>query len=381
MKILFATPHLFPDVIGGSGLHSYHLIRHLAQAGHHLDVLHPYPTRHFPDFAGVEEHTLPFGRTIFDFASRVKEWIGTRHYDLGYSDGLSLLRYVRRRRFPCIFNDHGFFVFQPQYFADYLKASPKPALKDLALFWPRVWARKHCSRNSDVVVSMGGLQDDILTGVLGLPPSRTVHLPNAIEAVSDESHERRESGRDPNRFLFVGAIEFRKGMSSLLRTMARLTDLPLQFRLVGEGPMVERIRRQALPNVTLAGPKFGAQLHDEYRRAGAFVLPSLQEGMPTVLLEALGHALPVIATDVGATRVLVRPKTGLLVPPHRPAALEAAIRELAAMPMDRRAAMGAAGRTLVASQYTWPTVAQAHLGSFERTAASREQTTASMATP
>ncbi len=41
-------------------------------------------------FPQVQEHTVPFGRTVMDFAGHVNRWIGSRQYDLGYSDGLSL---------------------------------------------------------------------------------------------------------------------------------------------------------------------------------------------------------------------------------------------------------------------------------------------------
>lgn len=367
MKILFATPHLFPDVIGGSGLHSYHLIRILARAGHDLDVLHPYPSRHFPDFPRVHEVTLPFGRTVFDFARRVKAWIGDRQYDVGYSDGLSLLRYMKHRTFPCIVNDHGFLQCHPQYFASYLRASPRPALKDLILYWPRIWARRHIARAADFVVSMGGLMDDVVAHKLQVPPARTLHLPNAIA----RNPAVAPGTGDPQLFLFVGTIEFRKGVSLLLRTFAQLEHSGARLRFVGDGPMAQAVHRCGLANVTWVGTRLGEDLQREYQAAGNFVFPTLQEGMPTVVLEALSHGKVVITADTGANRLLVTPETGLLIPPHDTAALTAAVKQVMAMAPAQRTALGRAGQELVRARYTWPRVARAYRRGFHHAASHR----------
>ncbi len=245
MKVLFATPHLFPDVVGGSGLHSLHLIRHLAMAGHELDVLHPYATVHFAQFPHVQEYTVPFGRTVMDFAEHVNRWVGSRQYDLGYSDGLSLARYVKRKSFPIVVNDHGLLQFQPQYFGDYLRTTPLPALKDLLFYWPRIRARTRLARQADYVVSMGGKMDGLVEDHLRIPTPRILQLPNAVDdgaAVWPQT----EPG-DPGLFLFVGKIEFRKGVGQLLQAFQQLQHTGARLRLVGDGPMVPRCGAAVCP--------------------------------------------------------------------------------------------------------------------------------------
>ena len=74
---------------------------------------------------------------------------------------------------------------------------------------------------------------------------------------------------------------------------------------------------------------FGERLFELYREADAFVHVSLTEGMPGVLIEAMAHGLPVVATDVGG----IRGQTGdgeaaLLVPPNDADALAAAVSSL-----------------------------------------------------
>ncbi len=365
MRILFATPHLFPDVVGGSGLHSYHLVRCLAQAGHEVDVLHPFATRHFQEWSHVREITIPFGRTVFDYAGRVRTWIGHRRYDVGYSDGLSLLRYVQHRTFPCIWNDHGLREFHPQYFPGYCRTTPKSGFKELLFYWPRVWARKHMARTTDFVVSMGGDIDYIVEHMLKVPACRIWRLPNAVDASLYPNAPAKQEAADPRLFLFVGELGYRKGISLLLHSFARLQDSGARLRLVGDGPMVPRVQASGLSNVEIVGMKFGSDLMAEYREAGCFIFPTLLEGMPTALLEAMLLYKPVIASDVGAIRLLVSEQTGLLIPPNDMRALTKAIQTMMTLKQTTRDQMGVQGHSLVQTYYTWHSVAKDYLDCFQ----------------
>ena len=317
----------------------------------------------------MAEHTLPKGRHVLDFARHVDRWTGSRTWDVGYSDGLPLVRYLRRRRFPCIVNDHTWREFQPQYFGGFLRHEPRKALIDLALFRPRLWARRHLARNSDHAVSMGGLLDENLFQQCNLAPERILNLPNAVDVHAPELDAAPAHAGDPSRLLYVGTISYRKGIHILMAAMRHLPDLDVHVRLVGDGPLVEAVRKAGLDNVELAGPRFGTDLAREYRQAGAFVYPSLHEGMPTALLEAMWHRLPLVATDVGANRLLVTRQTGQLIPPNDAAALEGAIRHLDIQTAVDRRAQGQAGRDLVQDQYCWNVVGPMYEEAFRTAAA------------
>jgi glycosyltransferase involved in cell wall biosynthesis len=100
--------------------------------------------------------------------------------------------------------------------------------------------------------------------------------------------------------------------------------------------------------------------------AGADVVvnPSFSEGLPNVVLEAMALGRPVVATDVGGTRELVRSgSTGWLVPAGDPVRLAGAIREaLDDGPLAARLAAG--GRQLVSSSFTFDRQAEQLIGAY-----------------
>lgn len=147
----------------------------------------------------------------------------------------------------------------------------------------------------------------------------------------------------------VGRLEARKGHRFFLDAMRRVVDrAPGTIGLiVGEGREKEALlaQRDALglgDAVRLVG--YWPDLAEAFAALDVFVLPSLMEGHPLAILEAMAAGKPVVATDVGGNGEAVQPDvTGLLVPPADPAALADAILSLLAEP-ERSLALGEAGR-------------------------------------
>jgi len=139
------------------------------------------------------------------------------------------------------------------------------------------------------------------------------------------------------RLLFVGRLTRAKGLSHLMETVAELhaSGLPVTLDIVGDGELRAAVAADiALRGlggvVTLRGTlPHGGELRAAYDAADALVLPSVSEGTPKVLLEAMARCLPVIATDVGGVSSVVGNEVnGLLVPPERPSELAAAVRRV-----------------------------------------------------
>lgn len=161
------------------------------------------------------------------------------------------------------------------------------------------------------------------------------------------------------RLLNVGRLVPEKGAPILLDAVTDLTrrGLDVQLRIAGAGPLESTLRRTVTErgltdHVRLLGPVSQDALPELYGWADAFVLPSFQEGLPVVLMEALATELPVVTTTIAGIGELVRDgATGRLVPPGRADLLAAAIAELAADPTARRT-WGRAGRDVVLEEFT-----------------------------
>lgn len=164
----------------------------------------------------------------------------------------------------------------------------------------------------------------------------------------------------PYRLLAVGRFARTKGFPELLTTMARLRreNVPVTLTLVGDGNWRRKLTKMR-DALGLAGfvdmPGFipHDKICDFMLDHDMLVMPSVvhtngdRDGIPNVIMEALSHRMPVIATDVcGISEVIIDGETGLLVQQRDPRALAGAVRRMLA---DRQAAldMAEAGRALV----------------------------------
>ena len=102
-----------------------------------------------------------------------------------------------------------------------------------------------------------------------------------------------------------------------------------------------------------------------FRRADIFVFPTLADTFPLVVLEAMAHGVPVIASAVGGIPWQVSEESGVLLPAGNADALAAAIEKLADEPL-RRAAMARAARERVVREFSWVRAAEAALAGYRR---------------
>lgn len=162
----------------------------------------------------------------------------------------------------------------------------------------------------------------------------------------------------PMDLLSVGRLVPEKGSPVLLEAVSLLRErgVDVHLRLVGGGPLADSlaadVARRGLESVVdLVGPVGQDDMPAEYRRADVFVLPSFQEGLPVVLMEALATELPVVTTRIaGVAELVVDGTNGRLVPAGRADLLADAVASLA--DPDTRAGFGAAGRRAVETAFT-----------------------------
>ena len=130
----------------------------------------------------------------------------------------------------------------------------------------------------------------------GLPESRIVVKPNAVA----DPGPRATPPSISDSILYVGRFTEEKGVLDLLDSWER-AELPnLQLRMIGNGPLLDRLRASGRPGVHFLGHLSSAEVRRIMLEARALVLPSRWfEGMPMVLLEAMAAGLPVVVPDHG----------------------------------------------------------------------------------
>jgi glycosyltransferase involved in cell wall biosynthesis len=196
-------------------------------------------------------------------------------------------------------------------------------------------------------------------------------------------HETRAAFGFTDDHVVVGTVSrlFReKGHKHLLNAAARLARGYPQLRLLIVGTGDERAPLEAQAEqlgirdrVVFTG--FYADLPGALRAMDVFAQPSIDaEGFPTAVLEAQGAGLPVVASDIGGTIETINPGvTGMLVPPANDAALADALRNLMEDPA-RRAAMAAAARPWIESQFTLPDMIRQMTATYHEAIAAHQRT-------
>jgi len=176
---------------------------------------------------------------------------------------------------------------------------------------------------------------------------------------------------------FLGRLEARKGVVELARAIPRiLQQAPqLRFRFLGpswpyrKGEMETWIRhhcRSVLDRLTFVGAVARDQLAAELGRCDVVILPSRWENFPFACWEAMAAGRAVIGSASGGMADVIEPGvSGLLVPPHAPGAIAAAVLSLVQHP-ERLAPLAAAGRQRVLDHLAPERILPLQLASYER---------------
>lgn len=204
---------------------------------------------------------------------------------------------------------------------------------------------------------------------LGIPEERVEVMPNGVD--TNRFHPLQQARE--RLILSAGSLIERKGMKYLIQAMQKVFQSFPDYRLViiGEGPQYQDLLHLAslfgiADRVTLAGYQTHIQVSEWMRRASVFILPSVEEGLGVVLLEALASGTPCVATRVGGIPDVVTPEVGILVPPGDADAIAQAtsvlLGDLARLEMMRQNA-----RWRALEQYSWDIIASRLIQVYEAT--------------
>lgn len=202
----------------------------------------------------------------------------------------------------------------------------------------------------------------------GIEPQRVVKIYNGIEkdeyCIPDKeiacrrSRFRKEFGLrdDVPVVVAIGRLVWQKGFEYFIEAMPGVLKRfkEARFLIVGEGQMEDDLKeksRRLMLEDRIIFTGFRKDIRDVLASLDVFVMPSLLEGLPVVLLEAMAMIKPIVATKIeGIIEVLENGVTGLLVSPKDPQILSEAIVDLL-IHKDKARQMGLAARKVVEERF------------------------------
>lgn len=359
--------------VGGSQRQIVHLLGGLDRTRWEPELLY-FRQRSFLvdqlEARGVRTHHLPkSGRVDLGFVRRLHSLLSAGHYDLVHAYSLTAELWVR--------------ALLPLLPTTKFVAS----VRGLCLVYPDwQWRLKRwIVRRADAVVANARAGARMTAQRTGHPLAAIDVIPNGVEMpapmdATTRARLRAELGIPAERAfgLFVGRFVVEKNLPLLLDALARIepTTRPLLL-LAGDGPLRPEVIAQCQTlrlgeNLRLLGERRDAQTL--MQAADFLVLPSREEGLSNVLLEAMAAGCPVIASDAGGNPELVEHQvTGLVFPSDN---AERLAQDLLTMTHDPtlRARLGAAAHRHAEAEHSVAALVQSTQAVYERVLGAQPRT-------
>ncbi|MDQ2052606.1 glycosyltransferase family 4 protein [Natronolimnohabitans sp. A-GB9] len=341
--------------MGGIGLHAHHLSRLQAEDGHNITVYtsdngdSSLPRRETRDGYEVKRYrqiARPMNNSITpgivpDLVQEAKDYdVVHIHSHLYFSSLVAAIASTLRRK-PIVLTNHGLIS---QSVPKWLQLTYLPTVGRVAFeAADRILCYHERDRNE---LLDRGIRTDI----------EVIH--NGIDC-EQFAPQATDGGVSSPYIVFVGRLQPGKGAHYLIDAFSRIAGSHPDQRLVivGDGPRRDELEQLARKKGVAERVEFMGEVpNDELPAivgdADVFALPSLAEGLPRTVLEALACETPVIATDLEQLRPLVD-GVGRLIPPESPPELADALDELLEMDPERRIEMGMEGRERILDDYSW----------------------------
>ena len=214
-----------------------------------------------------------------------------------------------------------------------------------------------------VIAVSGEIRTELINS--GISSTRIQVIPNAVKSSYDENelsvrrNEKREMlGVAPGMHVvgYLGRLSEEKGLAFLVQAIARLyvASIPVKLLIVGDGPqrasLEKLVKEKGIENeVIFTG--FQTDIENWIFTFDIFALPSLTEGTPMALLEAMALGIPVVASAVGGVpKIINNLINGLLIEPEDSDSMEKAIKLLVEN-IELKIKIAAAGKFTVKNNY------------------------------
>lgn len=352
LNILRVASDVYPEVMGGISIHVHTLSRDQAALGHNVTVLtSDHGDRALPRTETRDGYTIirhresanPLDNSVIP--GLIRSLLNRRgefdvihaHSHLFFSTNMTALL-TRYENTPLAVTNHGLIS---QTAPAWLQ---KIFIPTIGRFTLNSADRVFCYTETDRERLLNrGVVSDIKV------------IPNGIDC---DLFSPNENVEDSFQLLFVGRLKKGKGVRYLIDAVAELqTEYPeLDLKIVGEGPLRESLETRARERevesmITFAGQVPNSELPNLHNASTALVLPSLAEGLPRTVLEAMACETPVVTTSLPQLLPIVE-DAGYTFPSKDVEALTNRLRELLENPKKRQR-MGRSGRKRVVDEYSW----------------------------
>ncbi len=231
------------------------------------------------------------------------------------------------------------------------------------------WLERKILKKVNGIVFVSEGQRNRLETSFGVRGQRSWVVHNAVSVTHFEDRadvtprgiicERLNIPEDCQLIVTAGRLSPEKGHRFLVEAIGKMKGAGQEkvfFVFCGDGPCKRDLEKQAMElgvHQNCRFPGFRKDLGEIFKAMDLFVLPSLTEGLPNVILEAFACAKPVVATNVGGVPEIVEDKiNGFLVPPQHPDLLSKVMVELIS-DQEQRSSFGMAGYSKVKQTFTF----------------------------
>lgn len=253
----------------------------------------------------IEVIEIPVPRSIFQVSNIIKSYrivkklAQTRHYrivhchsPIGGVIARLAFKSVRKKGTRVIYTGHGLHFF---------KGAP---LKNWIMFYP---IERYCAKLTDVLIAIN--QEDLkreknwnccqVEYVPGIGVDTKAYLQTSV----DRKKIRADLGFDVNDFVFMstGQVSVRKNHEVIIRALSKIPDKRIKYLIVGFGELEDKLKELTRSlgiqdRVVFAG--YRGDVMQLLHIVDAFAFPSLQEGLPVALMEAMAAGLPIVCSNI-----------------------------------------------------------------------------------
>lgn len=311
---------------------------------HYPRYVYAVPKKYFYPITGIS-----YAHFVSRYAIKnIKPKPDLIHAHFSYPDGFGMIELAKKWNIPLVISALGTIERKVAYEGSYTSGQIIKAMN---------FADKVLSVSEDLKLHIVNL---------GINENNVIVVPNGVDtekfkpAGKENARKLLNLPLDKNIILFVGALRSIKGVDYLIEAAKNFVDSNTELYLVGRDDGLKKSLKKMAQDfkitdfIRFIGPVNHEDIPLWISASDILVLPSLSEGRPNVVLEALACEVPVVATDVGGIpELIINGETGYLVPAKNPLELSEKVNKLLG-DENQREKMGKFGRkSIIQRGLTW----------------------------